>query len=111
MFDEYLDPPRVERPVPSATTVLVPVPVISAGSPSSTTIDEDAPFIIAKGYRQEEGLDFEESFTLVARLEAIRIFIANAANKNIMVYQMDVKTAFKMASLKKKSMQPTRGLR
>ncbi|GJW96339.1 retrovirus-related pol polyprotein from transposon TNT 1-94 [Tanacetum coccineum] len=102
---------QVERPVPSATTVLVPVPVISAGSPSSTTIDEDAPFIIAKGYRQEEGLDFEESFTLVARLEAIRIFIANAANKNIMVYQMDVKTAFKMASLKKKSMQPTRGLR
>ncbi|GJR69146.1 retrovirus-related pol polyprotein from transposon TNT 1-94 [Tanacetum coccineum] len=50
--------------------------------------------LVAKGYRQEEGLDFEESFTPVARLEAIRIFLANAASKNITVYQMDVKTAF-----------------
>ncbi|GKB16572.1 putative ribonuclease H-like domain-containing protein [Tanacetum coccineum] len=221
MFDEYLDPPRVEILVPSATTVLVLV--ISAGSPSSTNIDQDAPSIsyspssselqplaspqgatagsniieanpftpadnepfvnifspdlsskasssgeitiaesnqsiqphkhlqkwtdshpidniignpsrpamqdeihefdrldvwelvpppdyamiialkwiyrvkldeygdvlknkarlVAKGYHQEEGLNFEESFTPVARLEAIRIFIANAARKNI----------------------------
>ncbi|GJZ22206.1 retrovirus-related pol polyprotein from transposon TNT 1-94 [Tanacetum coccineum] len=50
--------------------------------------------LVAKGYRQEEGLDFEESFALVARLEAIRIFIANAASKNMTVYQMDVKTTF-----------------
>ncbi|GJZ09029.1 retrovirus-related pol polyprotein from transposon TNT 1-94 [Tanacetum coccineum] len=50
--------------------------------------------LVAKGYRQEEGLDFEESFAPVARLEAIRIFIANVASKNITVYQMDVKTAF-----------------
>ncbi|GKF53443.1 retrovirus-related pol polyprotein from transposon TNT 1-94, partial [Tanacetum coccineum] len=49
--------------------------------------------VVAKGFRQEEGLDFEESFTLVARLEAIRIFLANAASKNMTVYQMDVKTA------------------
>nr|GEV97178.1 retrovirus-related Pol polyprotein from transposon TNT 1-94 [Tanacetum cinerariifolium] len=46
------------------------------------------------GYRQEEGIDFEESFTPVARLEAIRIFIAYAAYMNMIVYQMDVKTAF-----------------
>ncbi|GKB15860.1 copia protein [Tanacetum coccineum] len=39
--------------------------------------------LVAKGYRQEEGLDFEESFALVARLEAIRIFLANAASKNM----------------------------
>ncbi|GJU42498.1 retrovirus-related pol polyprotein from transposon TNT 1-94 [Tanacetum coccineum] len=50
--------------------------------------------LVARGYRQEEGIDFEESFTLVARLEAIRIFITYAAHKNIIVYQMDVKTAF-----------------
>ncbi|GJV09495.1 integrase, catalytic region, zinc finger, CCHC-type containing protein [Tanacetum coccineum] len=50
--------------------------------------------LVAKGYCQEEGIDFEESFTPVARLEAIKIFIANAANKNMTVYQMDVKTAF-----------------
>ncbi|GJY19550.1 gag-pol polyprotein [Tanacetum coccineum] len=42
--------------------------------------------LVAKGYRQEEGLDFEESFAPVARLEAIRIFLANAASKNMTVY-------------------------
>nr|GFA18288.1 hypothetical protein [Tanacetum cinerariifolium] len=39
--------------------------------------------LVAKGYRQEEGIDFEESFAPVARIEAIRIFITNAASKNI----------------------------
>ncbi|GJX55472.1 retrovirus-related pol polyprotein from transposon TNT 1-94, partial [Tanacetum coccineum] len=48
--------------------------------------------LVAKGYRQEEGIDFEESFAPVARIEAIRIFIANAASKNMTIYQMDVKT-------------------
>ncbi|GJV70748.1 retrovirus-related pol polyprotein from transposon TNT 1-94 [Tanacetum coccineum] len=56
--------------------------------------------LVAKGYRQEEGLDFEESFPLVVRLEAIIIFLANAASKNITVYQMDVKTAFLNGELK-----------
>nr|GEY70678.1 retrovirus-related Pol polyprotein from transposon TNT 1-94 [Tanacetum cinerariifolium] len=49
---------------------------------------------VAKGYRQEEGIDFEESFASVARIEAIPIFIANAASKNMTVYQMDIKMAF-----------------
>nr|GFA40166.1 retrovirus-related Pol polyprotein from transposon TNT 1-94 [Tanacetum cinerariifolium] len=51
-------------------------------------------WLVARGYRQEEGIDFEESFALVARLEAIRIFLAYATHKNMVVYQMDVKTAF-----------------
>ncbi|GJU34135.1 retrovirus-related pol polyprotein from transposon TNT 1-94 [Tanacetum coccineum] len=50
--------------------------------------------LVARGYCQEEGIDFEESFAPVARLEAIRIFIAFAAHMNMVVYQMDVKTAF-----------------
>nr|GEW14829.1 hypothetical protein [Tanacetum cinerariifolium] len=50
--------------------------------------------LVARGYRQEEGIDFEESFALVARLEAILIFLAYAAHKNMVVYQMDVKTSF-----------------
>ncbi|GJV42140.1 retrovirus-related pol polyprotein from transposon TNT 1-94 [Tanacetum coccineum] len=50
--------------------------------------------LVAKGYRQEEGIDFEESFALVARIEAIRIFIAYVAHMNMTVFQMDVKTAF-----------------
>ncbi|GKE80658.1 retrovirus-related pol polyprotein from transposon TNT 1-94, partial [Tanacetum coccineum] len=49
---------------------------------------------VAKGYRQEAGIDFEESFALVARIEAIRLFIVNAACQNIIIFQMDVKTAF-----------------
>nr|GFA97262.1 hypothetical protein [Tanacetum cinerariifolium] len=166
MFDEYLEPPRVDRSVSPAQAV--PVPVNSADTPSSTAIDHDAPSpsqspsssvlqspclhqgvaaastlvdenlfspidkdpfinifppkptsaassfgdaipqpdciliislkwiykvkldeygdvlknkarLVAKGYRQEEGIDFEESFAPVARIEAIRIFIANVA--------------------------------
>nr|GEW63459.1 integrase, catalytic region, zinc finger, CCHC-type, peptidase aspartic, catalytic [Tanacetum cinerariifolium] len=50
--------------------------------------------LVACGYRQEEGIDFKEYFAPVARLEAIRIFLAYAAHKNMVVYQMDVKTAF-----------------
>ncbi|GJV20135.1 retrovirus-related pol polyprotein from transposon TNT 1-94 [Tanacetum coccineum] len=50
--------------------------------------------LVARSSRQEEGIDFEESFTPVARLEAIRIFLAFAAHMNMVVYQMDVKTAF-----------------
>ncbi|GJW92878.1 retrovirus-related pol polyprotein from transposon TNT 1-94 [Tanacetum coccineum] len=50
--------------------------------------------LVARCYRQEEGIDFEESFAPVARLEAIRIFLAFAAHMNMVVYQMDVKTAF-----------------
>nr|GEV58652.1 retrovirus-related Pol polyprotein from transposon TNT 1-94 [Tanacetum cinerariifolium] len=106
--------------------------VNSAGTPSSTTIDQDAHSLsispsssalqshqgiaakstfmednlvaparlVAKGYRQEEGIDFEESFAPVARIEDIQIFIANAISKNITIYQMDVKTAFLNGELK-----------
>ncbi|GJR06632.1 retrovirus-related pol polyprotein from transposon TNT 1-94 [Tanacetum coccineum] len=56
--------------------------------------------LMAKGYRQEEGIDFEESFAHVARLEAVRMFIAYAAHKNITIFQMDVKTAFLNGPLK-----------
>nr|GEY99219.1 retrovirus-related Pol polyprotein from transposon TNT 1-94 [Tanacetum cinerariifolium] len=198
MFDEYLEPPRVERPVSPAPTVQAPVN--SASTPSSTTIDQDAPSpsilpsssalqshslhqgvaakstfmednpiapvdnnpfinvfapepssdvlssgyvsstestyasqtihhlncvmiialkwiykvkldeygdvlknkarLVAKGCRQKKGIDFEESFSPIARIEAIRIFITNAASKNMTIYQMDVKTAFLNDELK-----------
>nr|GEX01263.1 retrovirus-related Pol polyprotein from transposon TNT 1-94 [Tanacetum cinerariifolium] len=208
MFDEYLEPLSVERPVSPAPTVLVPVN--SAGTPSSTFIDQDASFLshspsssklqspcfhqgvvaestlmdenlfaptdndpfinifapeptseasssgdaslaestyvtqtlhhlrkwikyhpinniignpsrpwiykvkldeygdvlknkarlVAKGYRQKEGIKVEESFAPVARIESIRIFIANAASKNMNIYKMDVKTTFLTGKLK-----------
>ncbi|GKA42407.1 retrovirus-related pol polyprotein from transposon TNT 1-94 [Tanacetum coccineum] len=56
--------------------------------------------LVAKGYAQEEGIDFEESFAPVARLEAVRIFIAYAAHKSFPIYQMDVKTTFLNGPLK-----------
>nr|GEU89918.1 retrovirus-related Pol polyprotein from transposon TNT 1-94 [Tanacetum cinerariifolium] len=56
--------------------------------------------LVVRGYHQEEGLDFEESFASVARMEAIRIFLAHVAHKSFTVFQMDMKTAFLHGSLK-----------
>nr|GEV04891.1 integrase, catalytic region, zinc finger, CCHC-type, peptidase aspartic, catalytic [Tanacetum cinerariifolium] len=56
--------------------------------------------LVAKGYAQDEGIDFEESFALVARLEAVRIFVAYATHKSFPIYQMDVKTTFLNGPLK-----------
>nr|GFA36551.1 hypothetical protein [Tanacetum cinerariifolium] len=56
--------------------------------------------LVVRGYRKEEGIGFEESFAPVARMEAIRIFLAYAAHKGFTVYQIDVKTAFLHGSLK-----------
>ncbi|GKA50137.1 putative ribonuclease H-like domain-containing protein [Tanacetum coccineum] len=50
--------------------------------------------LVARGYHQEEGIDFEESFAPVARLDAIQIFLVFATHMNMIVYQMDVKTTF-----------------
>nr|GEU77001.1 retrovirus-related Pol polyprotein from transposon TNT 1-94 [Tanacetum cinerariifolium] len=79
----------------------------------STTLHSDAPnsehlsqirliggilknkaILVARGYHQEEGIDFEVSFALVGRLEVVWIFLAFAAHMNMIVYQMDVKTVF-----------------
>ncbi|GJX09792.1 retrovirus-related pol polyprotein from transposon TNT 1-94 [Tanacetum coccineum] len=57
--------------------------------------------LVARGYSQEEGINFKESFAPVARLDAIRIFLAYAAHMNMIVYQMDVKTAFLNGILRK----------
>ncbi|GJZ94169.1 retrovirus-related pol polyprotein from transposon TNT 1-94, partial [Tanacetum coccineum] len=119
MFDEYLNPPpSVDRQV---TAVPAPELVISSGTPSSTTIDQDAPssctsqttpktpspVIPLSAEEADHDIEvahmdnnpfveflilessFEESYT-----QAIRIFNAFAAHMNMVVYQMDVKTAF-----------------
>ncbi|KAJ9564153.1 hypothetical protein OSB04_000119 [Centaurea solstitialis] len=58
------------------------------------TIIRNKARLVAQGYRQEEGIDYDETFALVARLEAIRLFLAFAAHMNFKVYQMDIKNAF-----------------
>nr|GEX94545.1 retrovirus-related Pol polyprotein from transposon TNT 1-94 [Tanacetum cinerariifolium] len=67
---------------------------------SQNTVIRNKSRLVAKGYAQKEGVDFEESFAPVARLEAVRLFIAYAAHKSFTVYQMDFKTAFLYGPLK-----------
>nr|GEY05265.1 retrovirus-related Pol polyprotein from transposon TNT 1-94 [Tanacetum cinerariifolium] len=74
------------------------VPILEFTSAQSLSTNKAR--LVAHGYRQEEGIDFEESFASVARLEAIRIFLAYAAHKNMVVYQMDVKTVFLNGNLR-----------
>nr|GEU47408.1 hypothetical protein [Tanacetum cinerariifolium] len=168
LFNELLTPPpSVDHPASEVIAliaeVVAPEPVALTGSPSSTTVDQDAPTknfkqamtkpswidamqeeihkferlefwelvscpdkvlliklkwiykvktyefggmlknkarLVAQGFRQEKGIDFKESFALVARIEAIRIFIVTVAHKNMMIFQMDVKTAFLNGELK-----------
>ncbi|GJT44113.1 retrovirus-related pol polyprotein from transposon TNT 1-94 [Tanacetum coccineum] len=99
VFDEFFTP---------LASVAFPVPVVEAlahvestGSPFSTSVDQDAPSptmheelnefellearLVARGYRQKEGINLEESFAPVARLEAVRIFLAFAAHMNMIV--------------------------
>nr|GEX38214.1 hypothetical protein [Tanacetum cinerariifolium] len=151
MFDELLNPslsvdPQAHEVIALIAEVIPSVLAESTGSPSSTSVDQDAhsqrndplfgiPIpevtsaqssstispqtiiykvkldelggilknksrLVARGYRQEEGIDFEESFASVARLEAIWIFLAYVAHKNMVVYQMDVKIAFLNGNLR-----------
>nr|GEV12866.1 hypothetical protein [Tanacetum cinerariifolium] len=88
---------------------LTPLPTASAADNVSNAMFEGDLFVnpFATPYTesvvsstQYEGIDFEESFTPVARMEAIRIFLAYAAHKGFTVHQMDVKTAFLHGSLK-----------
>src|ERR1044071_9415572 len=56
--------------------------------------------LVVQGYSQEEGIDYDETFALVARLEAIRLFLAYAISNKIKVFQMDVKSAFLYGKIK-----------
>ncbi|GJU87297.1 retrovirus-related pol polyprotein from transposon TNT 1-94 [Tanacetum coccineum] len=138
MFDEYLEPPSAERPDPP--TPAVQVLVVSAGTPSSTTIDQDelstsyspssavvqppvshqgvvvGPTIEDNPFDQADNDPFVNVFAPEpssvesscgdassgesTQIEAIGIFIANAASKNMVIYQMDVKTTFLNGELK-----------
>jgi hypothetical protein len=50
--------------------------------------------LVCKGYAQIEGIDFEETFSLVSIMESIWLLLAYACSKNVKVYQMDIKSAF-----------------
>ncbi|GJW04632.1 retrovirus-related pol polyprotein from transposon TNT 1-94 [Tanacetum coccineum] len=67
---------------------------------SNNIVTRNKAHLVAKGYSQQERIDFEESFAPVARLEAVRLFVAYAAHKSFPTYQMDVKTTFLNGPLK-----------
>nr|GEW28380.1 putative mitochondrial protein [Tanacetum cinerariifolium] len=126
MFDEYLEPPRVERPVSPAPAV--PVPFNSVGTPLSTSIDQDAPSpshspsssalhssCLHQGVATESNLMDENLFAPVDNDPFINIFAAEPTSKalssgdansteppikNMTLYQMDVMTAFLNGELK-----------
>ena len=50
--------------------------------------------LVRKVYSQQEGIDYEETYAPVAKMEVVRIFLAYVANKNFKVYQMDIKSVF-----------------
>nr|GEY98692.1 retrovirus-related Pol polyprotein from transposon TNT 1-94 [Tanacetum cinerariifolium] len=56
--------------------------------------------LVAQGHRQEDGIDYDEVFSLVARIESIRLFLAFSSYMGFMVYQMDVKSAFLYGEIK-----------
>nr|GFC37047.1 retrovirus-related Pol polyprotein from transposon TNT 1-94 [Tanacetum cinerariifolium] len=93
MFDEYLEPHRIKRLVSSAPAVPVPINSAALKWIYKVKLDEYGDVLkkkarlVAKGYRPEKEIDFEESFAPVARIEAIRIFIDNAASKNMSIFQ------------------------
>nr|GEV69729.1 retrovirus-related Pol polyprotein from transposon TNT 1-94 [Tanacetum cinerariifolium] len=91
MYDDYIggQPSAAARTVPPAQEPQAQQMVIRNKSR-----------LVMRGYRQEEGIDFKESFNPVTRMEAIRIFLAYAGYKSFSVFQMDVKTAFLHGSLK-----------
>ncbi|GJT49779.1 uncharacterized mitochondrial protein-like protein [Tanacetum coccineum] len=67
---------------------------------SKNTVIWKKSHLVAKGYSQQEGIDFEESFVPVAQLEDVRMFVAYTAHNNFNIYQMDTETAFLNRQLK-----------
>jgi len=64
------------------------------------TVTRNKARLVVQEHNQEEGIDYEETFASVARMEAIRILIAFAAHMEFKLYQMDVKSAFLTSYLK-----------
>nr|GEY74126.1 retrovirus-related Pol polyprotein from transposon TNT 1-94 [Tanacetum cinerariifolium] len=98
--DQDAPSPRKCQTTPETQPHIIPHDVEKDNHDIEVTCMGNDLFFVARGYRQEKGIDFEESFALVARLEAIRIFLAYASHKNMVVYQMDVKTTFLNGNLR-----------
>ncbi|GKE16484.1 retrovirus-related pol polyprotein from transposon TNT 1-94 [Tanacetum coccineum] len=91
---------QLKKALQNFTNVIVVKWLWKIKTDAENTVIHNKSRLVAKGYVQEESIDFEESFAPVTRLKAIRIFVAYAAHKNFPIYQMDVKKAFLNGPLK-----------
>nr|GEZ42246.1 retrovirus-related Pol polyprotein from transposon TNT 1-94 [Tanacetum cinerariifolium] len=78
----------------------IPIWIFKNKKDESSLVIQNKARLVAVGYSQQEGIDYDETFSLVARIEAIRLFLASAAHKDFTVFQMDVKTTFLSGILK-----------
>ncbi|GKB20959.1 retrovirus-related pol polyprotein from transposon TNT 1-94 [Tanacetum coccineum] len=87
-------------PRPKGKTIINTKWIFKNKKDESSLVIQNKARLVAQGYCQQEGIDYDDTFAPVARIEAIRLFLAYAAHKDFMVYQMDVKTAFLNGILK-----------
>ncbi|GJY73112.1 retrovirus-related pol polyprotein from transposon TNT 1-94 [Tanacetum coccineum] len=87
-------------PRPEGKTIIKTKWIFKNKKDESSLVIRNKARLVAVGYCQQEGIDYDETFAPVARIEAIRLFLAYAAHKGFTVFQMDVKTAFLNGILK-----------
>ncbi|GJY68825.1 retrovirus-related pol polyprotein from transposon TNT 1-94 [Tanacetum coccineum] len=87
-------------PRPEGKTIIKTKWIFKNKKDESSLVIQNKARLVAVGYYQQEGIDYDEMFAPVARIEAIRLFLAYAAHKDFTVFQMDVKTAFLNGILK-----------
>nr|GEV94781.1 retrovirus-related Pol polyprotein from transposon TNT 1-94 [Tanacetum cinerariifolium] len=91
-------------PKPEGKTVLKTKWIFKNQKDKSSLVIQNKASLVAVGYSQQEGIDYDETFAPVAQIEDIRLFLAYAAHKDFTVYLMDVKTTFLMVFFKRKCM-------
>nr|GEX30625.1 retrovirus-related Pol polyprotein from transposon TNT 1-94 [Tanacetum cinerariifolium] len=87
-------------PRPEGNTIIKTKWIFKKKKDESNLVIRNKASLVAVGYSQQEGIDYDETFAPVARIEAIRLFLAYVAHKDFIVFQMDVKTAFLNGILK-----------
>nr|GEY22842.1 retrovirus-related Pol polyprotein from transposon TNT 1-94 [Tanacetum cinerariifolium] len=87
-------------PKPVGKTIIKTKWIFKNKKDESSLVIRNKARLVAVGYSQQEGIDYDEKFALVARIKAIRLFLAYIGHKDFTVYQMDVKTAFLNGILK-----------
>nr|GFA45708.1 hypothetical protein [Tanacetum cinerariifolium] len=81
-------------PPPKCKTIIKTKWIFKNKKDKSSLVIQNKAMLVEVGYSQQEGIDYDETFALVARIEAIHLFLAYAAHKDFTVFQMDVKTTF-----------------